>query len=325
MYAWLYDEDRWPSGYAGGLITRDPACRERYLLFTPRPYGPTPPALHLPLDWPVSRNERGRLLARYHVTLADGCLAQYRRLRDSEPVPGDGEVWYAYLEVQMPCAGWNNATLGDVLNPEVTRRFIEITHERYAAAAGRHFGKAIPGIFTDEPHFLCKQRLKRAEDRGDLCLPFTDDLPDTYRRAFGEELLERLPEVIWDLPGHAPSVTRYRYHTHLCDRLIESFLKPIGAWCEEKGIAFTGHVVEESTLESQTLMNGDIMRGYEHLHVPGIDLLFDGSSLIPPSNARAPFISSAAAGWRPSFPAPLAGTSHSPTSRHRATGRPRSV
>ena len=23
MYAWLYDEDRWPSGAAGGLVTKD--------------------------------------------------------------------------------------------------------------------------------------------------------------------------------------------------------------------------------------------------------------------------------------------------------------
>ena len=35
MLAWLYDEDRWPSGAAGGLVTRDPKFRARHLLFTP--------------------------------------------------------------------------------------------------------------------------------------------------------------------------------------------------------------------------------------------------------------------------------------------------
>ena len=25
MLAWLYDEDRWPSGFGGGYVTRDPA------------------------------------------------------------------------------------------------------------------------------------------------------------------------------------------------------------------------------------------------------------------------------------------------------------
>ncbi len=31
MLAWLYDEDRWPSGAAGGLVTQDPRWRRRSL------------------------------------------------------------------------------------------------------------------------------------------------------------------------------------------------------------------------------------------------------------------------------------------------------
>ena len=34
MLAWLYDEDRWPSGAAGGLVTKEPEFRARYLLLT---------------------------------------------------------------------------------------------------------------------------------------------------------------------------------------------------------------------------------------------------------------------------------------------------
>ena len=30
LESWLYDEDRWPSGLAGGLVTRDKKYRERY-------------------------------------------------------------------------------------------------------------------------------------------------------------------------------------------------------------------------------------------------------------------------------------------------------
>jgi hypothetical protein len=39
MLAWLYDEDRWPSGAAGGLVTKDPKYRIRHLLLTRNPYG----------------------------------------------------------------------------------------------------------------------------------------------------------------------------------------------------------------------------------------------------------------------------------------------
>ena len=35
MLTWLYDEDRWPSGAGGGLVTRAHRYRIRFLLFTP--------------------------------------------------------------------------------------------------------------------------------------------------------------------------------------------------------------------------------------------------------------------------------------------------
>ena len=34
MLSWLYDEDRWPSGAAGGLVTKDRKYSNRALLFT---------------------------------------------------------------------------------------------------------------------------------------------------------------------------------------------------------------------------------------------------------------------------------------------------
>ena len=35
MLCWLYDEDRYASGFGGGYVTKDIRYRERYLLFTP--------------------------------------------------------------------------------------------------------------------------------------------------------------------------------------------------------------------------------------------------------------------------------------------------
>ena len=34
MKAWLYDEDRYPSGPAGGLVTRNPAYTRRFIRFS---------------------------------------------------------------------------------------------------------------------------------------------------------------------------------------------------------------------------------------------------------------------------------------------------
>jgi hypothetical protein len=43
MLACLYDEDRWPSGCAGGKVTKDhPEYKGKHVLFTSYPYGTVP-------------------------------------------------------------------------------------------------------------------------------------------------------------------------------------------------------------------------------------------------------------------------------------------
>ena len=44
MLAWLYDEDRWPSGTAGGKVTKNqPQNARKTLLLTTEPYAPQRP------------------------------------------------------------------------------------------------------------------------------------------------------------------------------------------------------------------------------------------------------------------------------------------
>ena len=79
MKVWLYDEDRWPSGFGGGLVTENPEYRMQYLLFTPRPYGSSELAETNISCAAAGRSENGVLLGRYAVSLdADGCLAECR-------------------------------------------------------------------------------------------------------------------------------------------------------------------------------------------------------------------------------------------------------
>ena len=39
MLAWLYDEDKWPSGFAGGYVTKKLENRQKFLMLTTTPYG----------------------------------------------------------------------------------------------------------------------------------------------------------------------------------------------------------------------------------------------------------------------------------------------
>ncbi len=280
MLAWLYDEDRWPSGAAGGLVTRDTQWRSRHLLFTPHAGGEDATGgsgRQADSMAPAGRDRKGRLLAIYDITLDDhGCLKQYRRVPDASAVRLDTALrWYAYLEISEPSSWFNGQSYVDTLNPRAIQRFIEVTHERYKAEIGAEFGKTVPAIFTDEPQFEPKERLGRANERTALKLPFTDNLPETYQQAYGEDLLEYLPELFWDLPERAASVRRYRYHDHVCERFAQAFADTVGAWCDANNLALTGHLMEEPTLTSQTAALGEAMRHYRAFQIPGIDILCD--------------------------------------------------
>jgi hypothetical protein len=275
MLAWLYDEDRWPSGAAGGLVTREERFRARHLLFTPSPYEAKGVAEAYGNSCAgANRCGNGTLLARYDVTLENGCLKSYRLLKEGEQAAGT--CWYAYLETALPSSWFNNETYVDTLNPEAIARFVEVTHERYREAVGDDFGKTVPAIFTDEPQFVRKGAMAKAGDLNDVVMPWTPDFGDSFLALYGGDIMEHLPEIFWDLPQEQASVWRYRYHDHICERFTVAFADTVGNWCEKHGIALTGHMMAEPTLHSQTAALGEAMRSYRSFQIPGIDILCDG-------------------------------------------------
>lgn len=183
MLTWLYDEDRWPSGFGGGLVTSHQEYRLRYLVFSPEPIGDGFPAErgHSVSAANVIRNDSRRLLMCYGVRLnPDGSMADYCAWKEGEEPPaGCYQPWYAYLEVSGDSAWFNNQAYVNTLDPEAVSFFLEKVHNRYAEKLGGFFGKDIPSIFTDEPQFLHKSRLGKAGDRQVQFIPYTDDFEET--------------------------------------------------------------------------------------------------------------------------------------------------
>ena len=275
MLTYLYDEDRWPSGAAGGLVTRNHEYRMRFIVFTPENLdGVIRENKELRASGRAVRSNERLFLGRYGVTLKNGYLDSYRYLDKKEPLQEGEAEWFAYREISGDHPWFNNEAYVDTLNPKAIAEFIKVTHEAYYKEFSDEFGSSMPSIFTDEPQFTHKSQLKFAEDRSeDIILPYTDDLEDTFRAQYGHSLLEHLPELFWELPDEQVSVIRYEYHDHIAQRFTEAFADQIGAWCEEHGIRLTGHMMEEPTLKSQTAALGEAMRSYRGFGIPGIDML----------------------------------------------------
>lgn len=282
MLTWLYDEDRYPSGAAGGIVTEDLELRSRHLVLSRRKKeemcGDREEFLR---QIHSNKKPEGYYITAYQVILKEGWLLDYRRLSSEEAQQAALEetdcvrVWYAYLVLEKESPWFNDQTYLDALNKRAVERFIEITHERYYKTVGDEFGKSIPAIFTDEPHVKGKMTLPFAQAEAEITLAFTDDFSDTFKAQYQIELLDVLPEILWELPEGEVSIHRYHYHDHLTERFVAAYSDTIGEWCEKHRIALTGHFLSERTLFSQTLALGEAMRCYRSFQLPGIDILCD--------------------------------------------------
>ncbi len=248
--SWLYDEEGWPSGFAGGLVpARDEAFHGRWLV--------------------VSRNVRDAAAA----AAAPGFLALYR-------VRADGSYDRVGPDVspegaELVSVGWKSTPhYIDVLNPDAVDAFIEETHERYrrrfpaafrsVSGAGRPTAGAtrVAGFFTDEPRF------SGSIDRDP---PWSLHFPERYREACGRDVLDVLVALFLPVAGHQK--VRYDYYALASFLFVSSFTKRIGDWCRSRGCELTGHLMMEESVFVQAANTAGVMPHYEHLDVPGVDWL----------------------------------------------------
>jgi hypothetical protein len=267
--AWLYDEDRWPSGAAGGLVTKTPKYRQRFLRITQQDIVST----LKPKEEAVELGEPYFFHA-YDIILNDaGELESYRLIAPDEEAKG--AKWFTYCQTTGKTGWYNNQTYVDTLSKEAIDKFIEITHEAYKEIVGDEFDGVVPAIFTDEPQFTRKGTFAFAKSISDVTLPWTPDLDRLYEDRYGARIEDTLPELFWEKPNGEVSQPRYLYHDFVCQLFTEAFADNCGKWCEKNGISMTGHMMEEDSLKSQTAALGEAMRSYRNFQIPGIDILCD--------------------------------------------------
>ena len=261
MEAWLYDEDRWPSGQAGGFVTKNPAHRARMI----RLEAVDPERFAWDAD----------TLAAYAAEFDGGALARYARLpKGGKPAIAKGGRLLALRRVIHPSEPWfNGQACVDVLNPAAVKAFLRATHEAYAKRFGRKFGKSVPGVFTDEvAHMGYDLHPVDSPPGRKNSAPWTEALPRAYRKRFGLDVFDALPEVFFDVKGRADRAARWRYHEITTALFASSFTGQIGEWCGRRGLLLTGHFNEDD-LTTQTILAGSVLRHYEHMQAPGLDLL----------------------------------------------------
>ncbi|MBM3477572.1 MAG: hypothetical protein FJX75_30255, partial [Armatimonadetes bacterium] len=147
MKAYLYDEDRWPSGPAGGIVTRaNPQFRAHYLLAR----DPRVPIAHAGTGHPSPgpskeagspEDHRVAELGAFRVKRgADGTLEAY----EAGEAAGEGELLTFEVCTEMPTGWTNDGGYLDTMDPEAMGEYMRVTHEEYLKRYGADFGDVIP-------------------------------------------------------------------------------------------------------------------------------------------------------------------------------------
>lgn len=259
--AWLYDEDRWPSGPAGGLVTKDPKYQAHYLALTRHTHPER-------FDWP--KDEAAFV---FGAVFEDDQISWYKKLDQPADIlilPQGAEILKYTVQTPPPIPWFNDTAYLDTLSREAVAKFIEVTHEVYLKRVGRHFGKVVPGIFTDEPN---GGPLFRNFWEHGSSIPWTDELPRRFEELFGYDIVPHIPEIGFEIIGKPDNEVRYHYHRCRTRLFVENFMKQIGDWCEKHGILLTGHVLEEQPVSNNVSCVGSAMQCYPYMQAPGVDML----------------------------------------------------
>ena len=242
MQAGLYDDDRWPSGTAGGAVTKiDPKFKVQNMLV-------------VEADTPDYQPES---VAFFAAVKEGKSLYNMRQLYPGDELKAGETFFRFYIDDPVPDSWFNGGNYIDCASSEAVKAFIDASYEKYYQHFGKEFGKTSKSIFTDEP----------------FTRNWAHDFPEKFLARFGYDIVERLPELFFHINGETTSRLRLNYYELLTELFVTNYAKQISDWCESHHIALTGHIQGEDNITMQANYVGSTMRFYEHMQIPGVDIL----------------------------------------------------
>jgi hypothetical protein len=294
MSLWLYDECGYPSGSARDLTLKGhPEWAARGLLVTTTftrggmvsltvPPGRLVLAAALPCKLGEVQLEGLQDLSSY----VEGTLVRWNAPAGewfvtamTDDLIYDGTHAAISLAYKKPCI--------DLLTPEPTRRFLEVTHARYAGKLGNDLGQFFVSTFTDEPS-LQNYWFQRMPYR---VLPWSLTIEQEFLRRTGRALKPLLPALVAD-SGPEGARVRYEYWSTVGELVSENYFGQIQSWCHEHRLLSGGHLLMEESLVAHVPFYGHFFRCLRRLDAPSMDCLTSLPSQVPWDVAR--MVSSAA-------------------------------
>jgi len=144
---------------------------------------------------------------------------------------------------------------GDILNPDAVTSFMELVYDKFADNFGQYFGKTVIAIFTDEPEPMGRSPKRGMVEGNAKLLPRINEI-------LGYDFTPHFADL-WTKAGKDWEQHRKDYERAITICLEENYYGRLSKWCENHGIALTGHPAQSMDLGAQ-----------KYFHIPGQDLVW---------------------------------------------------
>lgn len=277
MEVWIFDEEYYPSGIAGGKVLKKmPDYRMQVLAketfrWTDRQAREWEAISFV--DDAVLKVVCMREDTSERVAFAD--LQALNAWADNEEAEGaDAGGWMIHVIGVMP--SWNGRMfekMVDYLCPEVTDAFIELTYEATKSRFSEYWGTTIKGFFGDETSFENFGSYDVLFGEETPSFPWSRVLRSTFKEAKGFDLVD-FCELLWFESGEKTSQVRVDFMDHLTTLFAENFFGRIQRWCHANGVQFIGHIVEDNHAHMHHGYGvGHFFRATKHFDMGGYDFV----------------------------------------------------
>ena len=278
---WIYDENGYPSGYAGGETLKGHLELEAkgFYMYRTITYFPRHTTYRIQDD-----TDKIVWAAKYPVE-TPGLHESFVQYDKMIPVPfheryvecdmNAKEVLFVFAvraSYEGSQAVHNTCSFCryiNIMNPAAVRRFIDLCFEPIAEEIPDAFKRAT-AIFTDEPSLMVSY--PRTYETWPYALaPWVDGLFEEYEKEYGESILPWLPLLFeGGEQGYPVRVNFYR----LVGKLIaRAYSGQLSDWCEAHGGVFSGHYLSEESMVAHVHAYGSYVEVVKRATYPGMDVL----------------------------------------------------
>lgn len=249
---WLYDENNWPSGYAGGrVIEENPDYCGKHLAM--REYS---------ADEIADLSDSIDVVAVFYEK-------ENQWVKGDEPHAAVKRRIFTERYTHWKVA-YGKEDYIDLLNFKATQAFMKYTHREYEKRFKNEFGNQILGFFSDEAGFYNNLKLPWSDRFDDGTLVWNENLPQYFISKNGYDICEKLV-YLFDYNEEISPELRHDFFQTVSEMYREYFLRPQREFCEKYNMKFIGHLHYEDYLHLQIATQGNFFGALSEFSYAGCD------------------------------------------------------